>query len=498
MMTQNMGFQIKMDFACIEDIVPQDHFLRKVDSFIDFSFVYNEVRSYYCQDNGRPSTDPVVVVKYLLLGFLYGIESERGIERDITDRASFRWFLGLNLSDKAPDHSTISQLRRRKFNGTDLFRKIFEHILAACIENGLVDGKLILTDSTHVKANASKQSEIKVEIEKETSTYWERLDKYEKIEREQLESAGKIPIVKRRQKSKAEPKTVERTVSMTDPDAGRLNRPGKPEGMHYLDHQSIDGKKGIIVDVAVTPGNVADCVPYLDRIEHMENMLDIKAVAVDSGYDTSLIHKELEERGIEIFTPEKAVSDTSKAEFKRADFSYDEAKDEFTCPNGAKLRLSRLQRNESSVTREYKANTKDCKACLHREKCLAPSQQCRRLQVNIFEEIVKRHHSRDGSPAYKAALCARQIWSEGTFATQKERHNLKRIFRRGIEAAETHCLLSAIAVNLKRMVKCMDHAQNRAKATLCLTCNIVISVFLHRVFVGLRYALKKYPLCCCI
>jgi transposase len=474
MMTQHNGVQGKMDLVRIEELVPQDHLLRKVEALVDFSFIYDEVRDLYCPNNGRPSTDPVVVVKYLLLGFLYGIESERAIECDIADRNSFRWFLGLSLSDKTPDHSTISQLRKRKFNGTDLFRKIFERILALCIEQGLVDGKLILSDSTHVKANASKKSEVKIEVEKETLTYWDRLDKYEQIEREKLESEGKIPPVKRRKQAKAEPKTVTKTVSTTDPDAGRLNRPGKPEGMHYLDHQSIDVKNGIIVDAFATAGNVADCVPYLDRIEYIEDDLGLKigAVAVDSGYDTTLIHRKLDERGIEMITPEKQTSDTSKTEFKRDDFSYYEERDEFICPGGNILKLQNLQRNESTVNRVYKASIKDCKDCPQREKCLAPSQKCRKIQVNIFEKIYKRHHKNDGSPAYKAALRARQIWSEGTFAAQKERHNLKRIFRRGIEAAQTHCLLSAIAVNLKRMVKYAARARNETKAAVCAVCSV--------------------------
>ena len=458
MITQTNGTQIKVHCITIEDLVPKDNLFRKIDGIIDFSFIYDEVKHLYSATMGRPGVDPVVLVKYLLVGFIDGIPSERRLEQKIGVSNEYRWFLGLDLDGKVPDHSTISQLRRRKLNGTDIFRKIFERILAICIENGLADGKLILTDSTHVKANASKKSEIKMQVEKEAAAYWERLDRHEEAERRKLEGEGKIKPKKYRLKTKAQPKVVEKTVSKTDPDAGRLNRPGKPEGMHYLDHQSIDAKNGIIVDVAVTPGNVADCVPYLDRIEYMENFIDIEEVAVDSGYDTSLIHKELDERKIMIFTPEKAVSDTSKAEFKRADFSYDEAGDEFICPNGAKLKLNRLQRNESSVTREYKANTKDCKACPYREKCLAPSQPYRRLQVNIFEEIVKKHHERDGTEEYEEALRKRAIWSEGTFAAQKRAHNLKQIFRRGIEAAETHCLLSATAMNLKRMVKCMAYA----------------------------------------
>ena len=355
-------------------------------------------------------------------------------------------------------HSTISQLRRRKLNGTDLFRKIFEKILIVCIENGLVDGKLVLTDSTHVKANASKKSEMKVQIEKEAAAYFERLDRYEEIEREKLESEGKIKVRKKRDNPEKKPKIVSKTESQTDPDSGRLNRPGKPDGPHFLDHQSVDAKNGIIVDVDVTAGNVSDCVPFLDQLEHIEKFLDIEALAVDSGYDTSLIHKELEEKGIAIFAPKKKMSDTSKVEFKRADFLYDEEKDMFVCPNGELLKLACLQRNESTINREYRAKTKACKACPYREKCLAPSQKCRKIQVNIFEEIVKKHHETDGSAEYKEALKKRQIFSEGRFAAQKREHNLRQILRCGLGAARDHCLLSAIAFNLKCMVRCIATA----------------------------------------
>jgi transposase len=457
MMTRKDGFQLEMYGYTIEDLVPADNLFRKINDLVDFSFIYDEVSHLY-SEYGRPSIDPVVIVKYLLIGFLKGIASERQVEEEITLNNAYRWFLGLGLFDKVPDHSTISQLRRRKFNGTDLFRKIFERILALCLEKGLADGALVLTDSTHVKANASKKSEIKIQIEKEAAAYWERLDRYEEIEREKLEVEGKIKPRKLRRKRESKPKIVEKTISKTDPDSGRLCRPGKPEGMHYLDHQSVDAKNGIIIDVAVTPGNVADCAPYLDRIEHMMKTIDIKAVAVDSGYDTSLIHKELSERGITIFTPEKAVSNVFSTEFKREKFSYDEPTDTFTCPNGKALKLQRLQRNGSTIAREYFAGTKTCKSCKYREKCITPSQNYRKIQVNIFEEIVRKHHENDGSPEYAQALRKRAIWCEGTFAAQKARHNLKQLYRRGIEAAQAHCLLSATAINLKRMVKCMAPA----------------------------------------
>ena len=456
MLTERKGIQNKFHCITIEELVPQDHFLRDLDAAVDFSFIYDEVREYYCANNGRPGIDPVILVKFLLIGFLFGIESERRIEREIQVNMAYRWFLGLDLDERVPDHSTISQLRRRKFNGTDLFRRLFEWVLALCIEKELVDGKLIMTDSTHVKANASRKSEYTVLVEKETAWYMERLDRYEAMEREKLEQAGKIKP-KRNRTHKSKPTKVEKTISATDPESGFLQRPGKPNGMHFLDHQSVDAKNGIIVDVAVTPGNVTDAAPYLDRIEYIEEHigLEIETVGVDSAYDVSLVHQELSEKGIQLIAPANDETPNYKVELERDDFVYSEEHDAFICPQGKLLPLRRLQRSENNISREYRADRKDCQGCPIREKCLSASQPCRRIQVNIFEEAVKRNHAGDGTPEHQRVLDLRQIWCEGRFAAQKARHNLRQTFRRGLEAAETHCLLSATALNLKRMVKCL-------------------------------------------
>jgi len=457
MLTERDGIQVKIHCITIEELMPQDHFLRKLDAVVDFSFIYDEVREYYCANNGRPGIDPVVLIKYLLIGFLFGIESERRIEREIDVNMAYRWFLGIDLDEHVPDHSTISQLRRRKFNGTDLFRKLFERVLSLCIEKELVDGKLILTDSTHMKANASRKSEVTVLVEKEAAWYMERLDRYEEIERERLEQTGKIKPKRNRGARKTEPTQVEKTISATDPEAGFLKRPGKPNGMHFLDHQSVDAKNGIIVDVAVTPGNTTDAAPYLDRIEYMENHigLEIEAVGVDSAYDVSLVHQELSEKGIQLIAPINNETPKYKAELEKSDFTYSKDEDTFICPQDKLLPLRRLQRSESNISREYRTDPKDCKNCPIKDKCLSASQTYRRIQVNIFEDAVKRNHAGDGTPEHREILKLRQIWCEGRFAAQKAGHNLRQTLRWGLEAAETHCLLSATALNLKRMIKCL-------------------------------------------
>lgn len=457
MLTRRENPQLKLHCVTIEDLVPQDHFLRKLEERVDFSFIYDEVKELYCENNGRPGIDPIMLVKYLLVGYLYGIESERRIEQEIQVNMAYRWFLGLELDERVPDHSTISQNRRRRFNGTNLYRCLFERILRLCIESGLVEGKLLLTDSTHVKANASRRSEIKVTVEKEAAWYMERLDRYEALERKRLEQAGKIPPRRQSHNHTQEPRMTEKTVSTTDPEAGFLQRPGKPQGMHYLDHQSLDAANGIIVDVAVTPGNTTDATPYLDRMEYIAThmRLPVEAVGADSAYDVSLVHRALSDRGIHMYTPRNNEEPRYKAELKKGDFLYDEAEDSFICPAGKYLTVKQLQRLENNITREYRAERRDCAGCPLRGKCLSPSQLCRRIQVNIFEGAVRKHHERDGTPEHKHVLGLRQIWCEGTFAVQKARHNLRRLFRRGLEAAEDHCLLSATALNLKRMIKCL-------------------------------------------
>jgi transposase len=449
--------QIRLHSITIEELVPEGHFLRKVEALIDFGFIYEEMRGLYSENTGRPSIDPVMLVKYLLIGYLYGIDSERRIEQETQVNMAYRWFLGLDIGERVPDHSTISQNRRRRMNGENIFRRLFERVLLVCMEKGLMEGKLILTDSTHVKANASRRTEYTVRVEREAAWYMERLDRYEALERSALESWGKIRPKRLRYRKKAEPERVEKRVSATDPEAGFLKRPGKPEGMHYLDHQSIDAAHGIIVDVAVTPGNTTDATPYLDRIGYLQEHLNlpIEAVGADSAYDVSLVHQELADKGIHMFTPINEETPTYKVEFTKADFAYDTENDVFVCPMGVQLPLRNLQRLENNVCREYAAKPKVCRRRPNRERCLSPSQKSRRIKVNIFEEAVKRNHAQDGTPRHKAVLDLRQIWCEGTFAAQKARHNLRRMFRRGIEAAEDHCLLSATAINLKRMVKCL-------------------------------------------
>ena len=162
--------RLKIHMVTIEDLVPENHFLRKLEAALDLSFVYEETLPLYSRKYGRPPIDPVIIVKYLLIGFLYGIPSERQIEQRIQTDVALRWYLGLDLFDRVPDHSTISQLRRRKPSFRKVFRRLFERVVRQCIEKGLVSGRVVATDSTHVKANASLGSEYLVEVPESPGT----------------------------------------------------------------------------------------------------------------------------------------------------------------------------------------------------------------------------------------------------------------------------------------------------------------------------------------
>lgn len=187
--------QQTLEMVYIENLVPQEHILRKLDKYIDFSFIRELTKDLYCLDNGRPAIDPIVLFKMLFIGYLFGIRSERQLIRDIEVNIAYRWFLGFSLTDKVPDHSTISQNRRRRFKGTDIAQKIFDNIVLQAISHKLVEGKVLYTDSTHLKASANKRKHIEQEVERSVKDYVEELDKA--IDEDRI-AHGKKPLKKKK------------------------------------------------------------------------------------------------------------------------------------------------------------------------------------------------------------------------------------------------------------------------------------------------------------
>ena len=441
MMDREHGAQQKMLCVTMESLMPEKHFLRDLDRLVDFSFVYDKVAELY-SNTGRRSIDPVVIVKMMLLGYLYGIDSERRLEQDVQVNIAYRWFLGIDLDEPVPDHSTFSQLRRRKFNGTTLFEDIFEQVVRLCIEKGLITGKLLLTDSTHVRANARNDLYETITVADEPSAYIKRLN--EKAIEDGLLAADYADHIK--------PKTKEVKQSTTDSESGYMHRPGKPNGFHYLSHQTCDSEHGLITDVFVTPGNASDRSVHSDRIQAQIDKygFETEAVCADKGYDSSEIHSDMLERGIQTYIPRQAGS-VEESRFQVSDYEYDETSDSYRCPAGHMIPYKYYDPRQGGKV--YYCKDIVCRDCPYRDKCISGKSKRKLILRKQTQSAYEAQCEKNDTPEYFAAMKLRQIWCEGNFSHQKANHNLKRVRTRGLGKATMHCLLSATALNLKRMVK---------------------------------------------
>ena len=263
----------------MEEIVPEDSLFRKIDKYIDFTFIYEEVKDLYCDNNGRPSIDPVVLFKLVFIQTIDGIKSMRQTCKKIKVDAEYRWFLGIPFGKDTPHFSTFSKNYERRFKDSDIFENIFINIVNQAIKYNLIDGTTFYTDSTHKKANANKNKyndEIVNNI-KERRKWLE-----EEINEERVKN-GRKPF---EYKDETEEKHIK--VSTTDNESGYYHRDNKEKGFMYLDHRTVDDKCNIIVDCYVTKGNVHDSEPFINRCEYIKNTFNfnIKKYAVDSGYLT--------------------------------------------------------------------------------------------------------------------------------------------------------------------------------------------------------------------
>ncbi|OGP10101.1 MAG: hypothetical protein A2Z89_02810 [Deltaproteobacteria bacterium GWA2_43_19] len=295
-------------YVTIEQLVPKDHFLRMVDSTIDFSFIRPMVKHLYSH-TGKPSIDPEVLIKMLLIGYLYNIPFERRLEQEITVNLAYRWFLGYRLDEPIPDHSTISQTRKRRFKEDDTFQKIFDSIVLQCIQKGLVSGVRLAADSTHIKANASMESLEPIIVEQEPSQYLKLLEKNCDIPETDSPTASQphiAPLLKATDETSSlltptgacqEQGSISNDthISKTDPDARLMMRPNKPKGLHYLNHITIDFLNKIITDVHVTAGNCNDHDPYRERITRQKEQFgfDIEEVSADKACGYAHIYHDL-------------------------------------------------------------------------------------------------------------------------------------------------------------------------------------------------------------
>ncbi|WP_144526358.1 IS1182 family transposase, partial [Bacillus pumilus] len=304
----------QLEVVALDELVPQDHLVRKIDQAIDFDFIYDLVKDHYSSDNGRPSVDPVVLIKMVLIQYLFGIRSMRQTIKEIETNVAYRWFIGYGFSEKIPHFSTFGKNYVRRFHDTDLFEQIFYRILREAMKKGFVDPSIAFIDSTHVKANANKKKLEKKIVRVETRSYQNQLHEEINVDREEH---GKKPLPLQNKEKKKEMK-----VSTTDPESGYYVKDEREKSFAYSFHTACDSK-GFILGSLVTGGNVHDS-RMLDSLvsKVTEKVGKPNVVAVDAGYKTPYIAKFLMDQEIRPVMPYTRPR-TKAGYLKKNEYVYD-------------------------------------------------------------------------------------------------------------------------------------------------------------------------------
>ncbi|MHC1682122.1 MAG: IS1182 family transposase [Clostridiaceae bacterium] len=446
MINERNNSQGQIEVVILENLVPQNHLLRLIDKYIDFSFIREITNDLYCLDNGRPAIDPIVLFKMLFIGYLYGVRSERQLVREIEVNVAYRWFLGYSLTEPIPTSSTISQNRRRRFRDSDVDQQIFDEIVRQAIKHGLVSGKVLYADSTHIKANANKN---KLEVKEITVAPKEYLEQLDKDIDEDREIHGKKPLKKK--DHLVEHKSIK--VSKTDPESGYMFRDNKPKGFFYLDHRTVDSSENIITDVHVTPGNVNDVEPIISRVDAQKRKFgfEIHYIGLDAGYFTNLVLKELISREI---MPAVAyrLGPHKKGLYTKTYFHYDKDEDLYYCPNNMALKYKTTTRQGY---REYESNSRNCSYCSLSEKCLSPKSDIRVIRRHVWED------AKDVTVRFMKTFQGKQIYKrrketiERSFADSKNIHGLRYARFRGLRKVQEQCLLTAAVQNMKKIARAL-------------------------------------------
>ena len=432
--------QSEMILYTMDELVPEESLFRKIDKYIDFTFIYEEVKDLYCSTNGRYSVDPVVLFKLVFIETIDGLKSMRKTCEKIKVDAEYRWFLGIPFGQKTPHYSTFSQNYIRRFAGTEIFEKIFIKIVEQAMKYNLVKGETFFTDSTHKKANANK-NKYHNEIVKEVKKRREWLEK--EINEERIKQG------KKEFEYEEEIEEKEIKVSDTDNESGYYHRDNKEKGFMYLDHRTVDSKCNIIVDCYVTKGNVHDSVPYISRLEYIKKTFgfEIKEVGIDSGYNTIDIKRYLHDNNIYgvIAYRRYAKAETT---VKKYNFKYIKESDCYICPKtGVILEYTgRIDRNGY----KFYSSKESCKGCPEKEGCTNKKEYrtiTRHIREELNEEMRERRLSERGKELYKQ----RKEKIERSFADSKNNHAYRYAMYRGIEKNQNYTWLICAVQNMKNI-----------------------------------------------
>jgi transposase len=457
MMGQRAGGQGQFFYAFdLDKVVPADHLVRQIDAVLDLNWVHKELAPYYSH-TGRPSVDPVLMIRMLIVGYMFAIRSERRICAEVQVNLAYRWFCKLGIEDSIPDHSVFCRARHERFSESDALRQVFESVVAKCIAAGLVGGEGFSIDASLIKADAAK----KKRLPGDEPIAWPKTEEASRAVREYL---AVLDAARRDEESDGDSgasggggrRSPPKEVSLSDPQAAWVARKGTDPFFAYDANYLIDNKAGIIVDAEGTRANRADEIAItetmVDRIKRRFGLRP-RRLAGDSVYGAVKLLKALVDRGI---APHVLVWDKSARHdgtFSRADFVFDQERNVYICPGGKEL-TSTGNIDQGHIV-YYRANKHDCSTCLLKPKCTTAPM--RKVTRDLNEDVRDRVRALANTEAFRQS-CRERKKVEMRFAHMKHILKFDRLRLRGLSGAKDEVLLTAIAQNLRRLAKLLCRA----------------------------------------
>ena len=427
----------QLEIFSIEGFVPADHLLRKIDSAVDFSHIYDIVEDLYCADNGRPSIDPVVIFKMVLIQHLYGLPSLRRTVEEIKMNVAYRWFLGYLMNEQIPHFSTVSYNFKHRYTEKTI-EEIFYWILNEIETAGYLSPEAVFVDGTHIKANANLKKAVKKAVPQAAKIYEKQL--MEEINEERNDH-GKKPFDETKP-----PEEKEISESTTDPESGVFHKGEHKKCFAYTAQTGCD-KNGYVMDVTVNPGNVHDSVAFdglYDRLA--EKNPEIKAVVADAGYKTSWISKRILDDGrIPVLPYKRPMS--KKGFFPPYEYVYDEYFNCVICPENQVLSYATTNREGY---REFKSKGYICENCPSRHLCTENQKFEKTVTKHIWSDYLETVEDIRHTPEYKALYERRKETIERVFADAKEKYAMRYTPYRGLSQVTNWVRLKFATMNLKK------------------------------------------------
>src|SRR5213596_1100769 len=425
----------------LEEAVPEDHLVCKLAAVIDLSWVHAELAPHY-PNNGRPSIDPELMIRMLIVGYVFAIRSERMLCREVKVNLAYRWFCGLSIEDSIPDHSAFSRARNERFRDSDIFRRMFERVVEACIAAGLVGGEGFAVDASLIAADANKQRSI-------PGKDWDKKRDPETASRAVKEYLATLDDAAFGAASEVTPKFI----SPSDPAAQWTGAMRGPAFFAYADNYLVDVKFGVIVDVeatrAIRQAEVGAAKTMIDRTEERLG-LKPKRLAADTAYGSAAtLNWVVNEKKIAPHIPVIDRSTREDGSLSREDFTFDKERNVYVCPQGKLLHTT--GRVHDGETLLYRARTSDCGPCPLKARC-CPKAPERKIPRSIHEDARDAARALVGTEAFEQSRRDRKR-VEMLFAHLKRILKLGRLRLRGPWGARDEFTLAAIAQNLRRLAK---------------------------------------------